>query len=411
MMSTTEGELDVEVPLEREDGELEDSDVEEGAYIPLARPEAFNPPSLVNMQIQDEQSDEASAQESSGSESDDEPRRRAKRTKLRPRRPLPQPDKKDKYNIWCKALQEDLLTEDMVSCDVSKKSRYGVESYDYTIKYRLDDNYISKKKIFTANEDYDDSERLSNKRRHMERSNVKLRLGKRVNNHNYNDKLKPRNLRDLIVSAEDTVQNVADDIADGLSEDKKELLGQIVQGVGANKAIEIYKETQRVEAEGGMLVMNGTRRRTPGGVYFFLLKRDSDVSQEMVNQIFTEDRKETQRKVKRARAKSRQTVMEQLKQSLTDSELPSLLSRGEATVQSEHGSNPPPSPATDARDCSSDTDAHTDAPASPARPRSPLPDRTLPHAAPRPHDDPRRLHDYDDDDFLEVMCNDDMDLF
>lgn len=37
----------------------------------------------------------------------------------------------------------------------------------------------------------------------------------------------------------------------------------------------------------------------------------------MVNQIFTEDRKETQRKVKRARAKSRQTVMEQLKQSLT----------------------------------------------------------------------------------------------
>lgn len=62
---------------------------------------------------------------------------------------------------------------------------------------------------------------------------------------------------------------------------------------------------------------NGTRRRTPGGVYFFLLKRDGDVSQEMINQIFTEDRKETQRKIKRARAKSRQTVMEQLKQSLT----------------------------------------------------------------------------------------------
>lgn len=84
--------------------QLHDSDVEEGTYIPLARPEAFNPPSLVNMQIQDEQSDEASAQESSGSESD-EPLRRAKRTKLRPRRPQPQPDKKDKYNVWCKALQ------------------------------------------------------------------------------------------------------------------------------------------------------------------------------------------------------------------------------------------------------------------------------------------------------------------
>lgn len=87
----------------------------------------------------------------------------------------------------------------------------------------------------------------------------------------------------------------------------------------------------------------------------------------------------------------------------SDSELPSLLSRGEATVQTEHGSNPPPSPATDARDCSSDTDgqSHIDAPShSPSRVHSPLPNRT----------DPRQIQDYDDDDFLEVMCNDDMDL-
>lgn len=87
---------------------------------------------------------------------------------------------------------------------------------------------------------------------------------------------------------------------------------------------------------------------------------------------------------------------------LLDSELPSLLSRGEATVQSEHGSNPPPSPATDARDCSSDTDghSHTEQPPSPSRPLSPLPDRTS-----------RAVQEYDDDDFLEVMCNEEMDLF
>lgn len=86
---------------------MEDSDVEDGTYIPLERPDSFNPPSLVHMQIQDELSDEGSAQESSGSESDEEPRRRPKRTKLRPKRPQPhaQPDKKEKYNIWCKALQ------------------------------------------------------------------------------------------------------------------------------------------------------------------------------------------------------------------------------------------------------------------------------------------------------------------
>ncbi|VVD03847.1 unnamed protein product [Leptidea sinapis] len=164
-----------------------------------------------------------------------------------------------------------------------------------------------------------------------------------------------------------------------------------------------------------MLVMNGKRRRTPGGVYFFLLKRDDDVSMEMVNKIFSEDRRENARRIKR----SRQKVVEQLKQSLTDSELPSLLSRGEATVQSEHGSNPPPSPATDAREGSSDTDAHS-------RPASPLPDADTPleeepsshtttsvpsQDTSRPFHDTRQLQEYDDD-CLEVMCNDDiMDLF
>ncbi|XP_059059645.1 phosphorylated adapter RNA export protein [Achroia grisella] len=401
MMSTTEGELDIEVSNEREEGELEDSDLEGGTYIPLERPEAFNPPSLVHMQIQDEQSDEES-RESSATESDDERQQRPKRLKMRPKRPQAQgqSDKKNKYNIWCTTLQEDILTEDMVSCGVTKKNTYGVESYDYTIKYRLDDSYVSKKVFNNSN---DNLERSSNKRSNTDRGNAKLRLGKRVNSNLAKDeKYKPRYLPDLLVTVEESIEVIANDIAEKLSEEKKDLVVRIVQVIGAHKAVELYKETQRVEADGGMLVVNGARRRTPGGIYFFLLKRDVDVSQEMINQIFNEDRKETSRRIRKARAKSRQKVMEQLKQSLTDSELPSLLSRGEATVQSEHGSNPPPSPATDARDCSSDTDghSHTDATApSPTRPRSPLPDRTRP------------LQDYEDDDFLEVMCNDDMDLF
>ncbi|XP_039758904.1 phosphorylated adapter RNA export protein [Pararge aegeria] len=403
MMSTTEGELDVEVSHELEDGELEDSDVEEGTYIPLTRPDTFNPPSLVNMQIQDEQSDEDTGLESSGSDTDDELRRRPKRTKLRPKRPQPQaqPDKKEKYNVWCKALQEDLLTEDMVSCDVTKKSRYGVESYDYTIKYRLDDNYS--KKIFTNNHDYKQNNYKSNKRSYSDRSNKKFRQGKKINSgHPLEEKQMPRPLQDLVVTSEQPTDLVAQDIAEKLNEDKKELLARIVQVTGASKAIEIFKETQRIEADGGMLVMNGTRRRTSGGIFFFLLKRDDEVSQVMINDIFNEDRLNL-RKIKKTRTKNRQKVMEQLKQSLTDSELPSLLSRSEAAVQSEHGSNPPPSPATDARECSSDTDAqsHTELPPSPPRPSSPLPDRT----------EPRPVQSYDDDDFLEVMCSEDMDLF
>lgn len=122
-------------------------------------------------------------------------------------------------------MQEDLLTEDMVSCDVTKKSRYGVESYDYTIKYRLDDNYIPKN-VFNAKEEYSDSEQLSNKRRHADRSDEsKSRQRKRINSNARNSKLKPRFLTDLTVNADSSADAIATDISENLSEDKKDLIG------------------------------------------------------------------------------------------------------------------------------------------------------------------------------------------
>ncbi|XP_004922448.1 phosphorylated adapter RNA export protein [Bombyx mori] len=419
MMSTTEVEIDFDPTSEREEGELEDSDVEEGTYIPLTRPEAFNPPSLVHMQIQDEQSDDPSP-ESSATDSDEEPRRRAKRTKVRPRRPQPQPqnNKREKYNVWYRALQEELLSEDMIGFDVSKKRRYGVESYDYTIKYRLEEELASGN-AFTKNSN-SNRDVTSNKRKHSDRSNVKLRLGKRINSNSHiEEKHAPKYLKDLMVNAEDPLDIVASDIADKLSEEKKELIHRIVGAIGSQKAMELFKETQKIEADGGMLVMNGTRRRTPGGVYFFLLKRDDEISQDVVSKLFAEEKKENTRRIKKIHNKSRQKAMEQLKQTLTDSELPSLVSRGETTAQSEHGSNPPPSPATDARECSSDTDAHshTEADAhalteehSHARTQADAPAPSAP-AAPSVSNDPRSIQEYEDDDFLDVMCNDDMDLF
>lgn len=93
--------------------QIEDSDVEDGTYNPLTRPDTLQPPSLVHMQIQDEVSDEESLVESTGSDSDDDLRKRPKRTKLRVRRPpqpvQPQQDKKKKYNIWCTALQASIF--------------------------------------------------------------------------------------------------------------------------------------------------------------------------------------------------------------------------------------------------------------------------------------------------------------
>lgn len=114
----------------------------------------------------------------------------------------------------------------MVSCDLTKRSRYGVESYDYTIKYRLDDNHVSKK-VFSNDTSYV-NDNASNKRRHSDRSNVKLRLGKRVNSNQQKIvKQEPKYLSDLSVTTSDPVEIIGADIAGKLSEEKKELVGKL----------------------------------------------------------------------------------------------------------------------------------------------------------------------------------------
>ncbi len=49
-------------------------------------------------------------------------------------------------------------------------------------------------------------------------------------------------------------------------------LEQIVQRAGVEKAREFLQETLRIEAEDGLLVRDGSRRRSPGGVYFYLAR-------------------------------------------------------------------------------------------------------------------------------------------
>ncbi|RRR76484.1 MAG: hypothetical protein EI684_02950 [Candidatus Viridilinea halotolerans] len=65
-------------------------------------------------------------------------------------------------------------------------------------------------------------------------------------------------------------------IATTLGETEPRLHKQIVHVVeimGMEEAQEIFEDAQRVEAEGGMLTIDGTRRRTPGGVFHVLVKR------------------------------------------------------------------------------------------------------------------------------------------
>ncbi len=75
---------------------------------------------------------------------------------------------------------------------------------------------------------------------------------------------------------ENNVNTVAWEIARQLNESNKQALLQLrrtVRIMGEETARDVLRQTLEVEAQGGLQTNDGTRRRTPGGVYFQLLKQ------------------------------------------------------------------------------------------------------------------------------------------
>ncbi len=48
---------------------------------------------------------------------------------------------------------------------------------------------------------------------------------------------------------------------------------RVVQRLGADTALAFLQEVQQIEANGGLMLPDGSRRRTPGGVYFHLVRQ------------------------------------------------------------------------------------------------------------------------------------------
>jgi len=73
---------------------------------------------------------------------------------------------------------------------------------------------------------------------------------------------------------EPSQQMVARMIADRLGEQEippRVRIKRIVQAIGRTQACALLEETLQIEAQGGMMLPNGSRRRTPGGVFFTLV--------------------------------------------------------------------------------------------------------------------------------------------
>src|ERR1700704_5889217 len=64
-----------------------------------------------------------------------------------------------------------------------------------------------------------------------------------------------------------------DTLAEVLQEPKRSLLMKVLRTFGVERTTAILADTLTCEANGGMLTNDGTRRRTPGGVFFQLVRQ------------------------------------------------------------------------------------------------------------------------------------------
>ena len=83
------------------------------------------------------------------------------------------------------------------------------------------------------------------------------------------------------------IRQTADSLAEQLGETEslpKRQLYRVVQTVGTERALALLTQTLEVENQGGMMLPDNSRKRTPGGVYFKLVR--DQLSEEERQKIF-----------------------------------------------------------------------------------------------------------------------------
>ncbi|KAG5879000.1 hypothetical protein JTB14_017410 [Gonioctena quinquepunctata] len=397
--------MDQEDEIILEEGELSNDSDE---YTPLERPQNYSvsqpqPRLPVNKLSESEQSQSSS----SDSDSDSKTKKNKKpRIKLKPGVQAKNARRK-KYDIWSTRVQEEVLSETLNSCDVSKRDRSrNVESYDYTLGYK----YYNEDTDTHDTPFGDEIDRKNNKRTRDDQKNTNFRQRKRSPS---SEKVKgtKRIILDLNTDVNSDVESLAKDIANKLYEEKEDLISKVINAMGKKRAIEIFEETKSIEGDGGMQIMNQTRRRTPGGVYLFLVRHDYHITQAQKTEIFGEERQKYKQIIKAKQRIKAQKIKKEVAASRAKI-LPDLLIRAEAFVKQNtmrkvketdesDFANPPPTPETDCHENSGDG---MDEPSPPLLNGSDLlQNSSLENAR-------GKLNTYDEE-FLDIGCSADMDMF
>lgn len=331
-----------------EDGELSGSgsDTEMGA--PQTRPQP--PASFSGQSFQSRPRSQSSATgyrvaataaESSNSESDDDEeaatwRRKRQKVTNASRPPafdhrgggLPTPGGRKVNNIWGSVVQEqcqDAIAAELgvfgMEGEVSLSSR-NVETYNYVLARKMMEKERELEKERAAAAGGGEVSMLDAQlEEYMKNGGSEERAGgdgKRKRT--AKERLGPRAEMDIKgryeITEHDPEEKVVDEIAHRLQEPKVELIERIVSVIGAKKAIELLGETATLEEGGGVYTMDGSRRRTPGGVYLNLLKNTPSISKAQVKKIFLDEQQQECKSKRAAQKRRRHLLAKKMKQAI-----------------------------------------------------------------------------------------------
>ncbi|XP_028911974.1 phosphorylated adapter RNA export protein-like isoform X1 [Ornithorhynchus anatinus] len=219
-------------------------------------------------------------------------------------------------NIWGMVLQEQ--TQDAVATELGILEMEGnIDKSRQSETY----NYLLAKKIMR--ESQQETEKLDKELYEYMHDDKKIEPKEEENGNSHLKRKRPVKDRQEMnykgrydIGEEDSEEKVADEISFRLQEPKKDLIARIVRIIGIKKAIELLVETAEVEQNGGLFIMNGSRRRTPGGVYLNLLKNTPSITEEQIKEIFyIENQKEYENK-KAAKKRRLQVLGKKMKQAI-----------------------------------------------------------------------------------------------
>lgn len=326
------------------DGDLMDGDLEDGelsgscsdsemvAVSATARPQV--PPAFSGQFFRNRTAAETSAAayrstvkplESSESDSSDEEEssclRKRQKVSNRPcATPRDTPGGRKVNNVWGTVVQEqcqDAIAAELgifgMEGEVSMSSR-NVETYNYVLARKI----MEKER----EQDKDEVSMLDEQlEEYMKGRNSEERLGGDAKRkRSVKERLGPRAEMDIKgryeITEDDPEDTVVDEIAYRLREPKKDLIERVVKVLGTKKAIELLGETATLEECGGVFTLDGSRRRTPGGVYLNLLKNTPSITKAQVRKIFLDEQQKEYKSKKAAQKRKRHLLAKKMKEAI-----------------------------------------------------------------------------------------------